>query len=104
MKYLVGIIILLERIGDSNETAWWIGLTDENVEGLWKWHDTDTLATFTDWYPGEPSTNGGGSNNEDCASIYVRESFHWNDVDCQLYKYYPICELGGTESSPEVVG
>ncbi|XP_052762419.1 hepatic lectin-like [Mya arenaria] len=85
----------------SSATAWWIGLTDENVEGLWKWHDTDTLATFTDWFPGEPS-NGG--NNEDCASIYVREGFHWNDVNCQLFKYYPICEIQDQNYNVEVVG
>ena len=26
---------------------WWLGITDEDVEGTWKWFDTDTVATYT---------------------------------------------------------
>lgn len=26
---------------------WWLGLTDEALEGEWVWYDTDTVAEFT---------------------------------------------------------
>jgi len=32
------------------ETAWWIGLTDENVEGIYRWTATDEVAKYTCMY------------------------------------------------------
>ncbi|XP_066518029.1 hepatic lectin-like [Hoplias malabaricus] len=58
----------------------WIGLTDEEKEGEWKWVDGSALTTGY-WRPGEPSNNG---RAEHCAVFWVSPSplNTWNDRNC----------------------
>ena len=79
----------------------WIGLTDIDNEGEFKWIDGSN-PTFTDWHPGEPNDQG---RVEDCAVIY--DSFQgWNDYHCNL-TFPALCLLadeGGAEPPPPVRG
>ncbi|XP_050976874.1 CD209 antigen-like protein B [Labeo rohita] len=54
----------------------WIGLTDTDVEGTWKWVDGSTL-TSGFWKSGEPN----GDRRENCV---VSHSSGWNDYPCHL--------------------
>ncbi|XP_026103834.1 C-type lectin domain family 10 member A [Carassius auratus] len=61
----------------------WIGLTDSEVEGRWKWVDGSTL-TSGFWDPREPN----GHRGENCALTY---SPGWADYACSdLFQW--ICE------------
>ncbi|KAI1887302.1 hypothetical protein AGOR_G00188890 [Albula goreensis] len=62
----------------------WIGLTDSNEEGTWKWVDGTTLITGY-WRSGEPNNVGSG---EDCAVMHPEG---WNDLPC-TNKAYWVCE------------
>ncbi|KAI1887285.1 hypothetical protein AGOR_G00188670 [Albula goreensis] len=53
----------------------WIGLTDRENEGTWKWVDGTTLTTGY-WRSGEPNNAGSG---EDCAAMHPEG---WNDLPC----------------------
>lgn len=64
----------------------WLGLTDMDVEGIWRWYSNNNIAKFTDWYPGEPAGNGG----EDCV-VMVEPSNEWQDYPCSR-SYHPLCE------------
>ncbi|XP_070684540.1 uncharacterized protein [Pempheris klunzingeri] len=67
----------------------WIGLTDREKEGTWKWVDGTPLTTSY-WTYNEP--NGASDRDEDCAEIKdhnLRNS--WNDESCDLQKFW-ICE------------
>ncbi|XP_071361295.1 CD209 antigen-like protein D [Trachinotus anak] len=69
----------------------WIGLTDEETEGLWKWVD-GTKATTVYWADGEPN-NGGINQNENCVHItkWIADIKNWNDLPCNS-KLDFICE------------
>ncbi|KAL6455520.1 hypothetical protein MHYP_G00360600 [Metynnis hypsauchen] len=69
-----------ETVGSSEA---WIGLTDIESEGVWKWVDNTTLATGF-WWRGEPNNY---NNNEDCVLTGFRGSgservLTWADDPC----------------------
>lgn len=65
----------------------WIGLTDDSLEGQWEWLPSAETSGFTDWAPGQPD-NG---HNEDCAVLSHHSDYHWNDDQCDNSHYF-ICE------------
>ncbi|XP_060577701.1 perlucin-like [Ruditapes philippinarum] len=73
---------------------YWIGMTDETIEGVWRWYGTGTNVRFTDWAPTEPQDNGHG---EDCA-VFHHPNYQWADVPCASNRI-PFCEkkVGGGE-------
>ncbi|XP_045070735.1 C-type lectin domain family 4 member E-like [Coregonus clupeaformis] len=68
----------------------WIGLTDRETEGTWKWVDGTTLTTEY-WYDQQP--NNSGPTGEDCAEINndQRPLKAWNDLSCNRRLNW-ICE------------
>ena len=66
---------VLDGLAKRNLDFTWIGGSDIEEEGFWKWTDcTPWEAEF--WAPGEPNNNG---NNEDCL-LQVHGT--WNDEVC----------------------
>ncbi|KAM9331906.1 collectin-12-like isoform 2-T2 [Pholidichthys leucotaenia] len=73
----------------SGKGFFWIGLTDKEVENVWRWLD-GTEPTFTQWKPGQPDNwSHGHEKGEDCAGI-IRDGL-WNDFSCEDLINY-ICE------------
>ncbi|XP_053086702.1 C-type lectin domain family 4 member E [Pangasianodon hypophthalmus] len=76
---------IVKQLGDS---VAWIGLSDRDREGEWKWVDGTPLTTKY-WDSGQP----GNTDHEDCAEIYYSDSNEvvWNDKTCSV-KLHWICE------------
>ncbi|XP_053335470.1 CD209 antigen-like protein E [Clarias gariepinus] len=73
-----------------NSSVYWIGLSDRDTEGEWKWVDGTTLTTEF-WGSGEPSNSSGGKD-EDCVEIYFYSNrYIWNDNKCSESLHW-ICE------------
>lgn len=67
--------IITELCENGNNDYYWLGGTDEAVEGSWKWitgEDWD----YTNWNEGEPSNSEGA---EDYLH-YIKVSDNWNDT------------------------
>ncbi|KAM6978356.1 C-type lectin domain family 4 member E-like [Tautogolabrus adspersus] len=67
----------------------WIGLSDRDNEGTWKWTDGTPL-TQAYWEPGEPNNAGG---KEHCGHLFPdrKKEENWNDVECDQSMLW-ICE------------
>ena len=72
----------------SSEGPYWIGLSDSDSEGEWKWTDgTGLLTGYQRWKSGQPNNKDG---KQDCVAIYGGKA-KWNDVRCSR-KLGFICE------------
>ncbi len=61
-----------------NELAW-IGLTDQAVEGAWRWI-TGELLTYTNWNAGEPNNGAGGEDYGEFIGFFGSDRGEWNDI------------------------
>uniref|UniRef100_A0A665VKE5 Si:ch73-86n18.1 n=1 Tax=Echeneis naucrates TaxID=173247 RepID=A0A665VKE5_ECHNA len=74
----------------------WIGLTDSENEGQWKWVDNSTLTNpFWNRINSEPDNNlSGAPEGEDCAVI-DSHSQTWSDTSCD-FLYPRVCQMDAT--------
>ena len=82
----------------NHTTSFWVGGTDDAIEGVWTWQGTEKPLTYFNWYPGQPENN---TSSEDCLCLFGHDNFRWHDAVCGE-KFHIICEQ--SENDIEVIG
>lgn len=78
------------RANFDQETRYWIGFTDEAVEGTWVWSSGEPV-TYTNWDEGEDNNSTPPVYGEDYAVInWDLGTGQWNDWDHMRPDYYHI--------------
>ncbi|KAF3706897.1 C-type lectin domain family 4 member E [Channa argus] len=85
-----------KRIGGF-DYHYWIGLSDIDKEGDWRWVDNTTLQhKYWDQWSSEPDNHlSGGEHGEDCATLNTH-SKTWFDVPCE-HIYKRICQMAAIQ-------
>lgn len=69
----------------------WIGLNDEETEGVHVWADGSPLGSYNNWGMNQPD-NGVDGPDEDCVELSQYTDGQWNDQDCSLEFLGFFCE------------
>ena len=77
----------------NTKDMYWIGLSDIDKEGEWKWTDGTGLTGYKKWKSGQPNNKG----HQDCEAILGGDynvghhNAEWNDLKCSKQLGY-ICK------------
>ena len=77
---------LYEKARRIDPQRWWIGYSDREQEGDFRWPDGQP-GTFTNWSRRQPDNAG---CNEDCAALRDNGKGKWHDTHCNQHRPF-IC-------------
>ena len=85
--YLVKRIYEIER-STGKQRDWWIGLTDEKVEGEWVWDSSKKKLEYDSWNS-RPTSN----TNENYAYMERDYMYKWQMAPKTYNGIWPICQI-----------
>ena len=77
------LLIVVDR-----QSVWfWLGGSDEEVTGTWRWYNDHSKFNYTNWYPTQPN-----EGLQHCLCLWGPNNFtKWDDHYCYMTAHY-ICE------------
>ncbi|XP_035672885.1 alpha-N-acetylgalactosamine-specific lectin-like [Branchiostoma floridae] len=83
----------------ASGSGYWIGCSDRQTEGDWRWSDGSPLS-YTHWYVRQPDDYKGA---QDCGILRDDyDFFHWDDAGC-TGTYYSLCQIGRISHTPNEI-
>jgi len=97
--------LIKETVAANKDKHLWIGLTDVEVEGTWKFQPSNEVIDFNEsllhFSEGQPDNAGG---TEDCAHIWANNNnMDMNDGQCHKiadWDVYGLCEIEAAHCKP----
>ena len=81
-------------------TGFWIGMTDMEEEGVFKWRSNHNLSpgNHPNWGWAEPNNKGEENEPENCVAVEGQEGIgpYISDINCETMRPY-ICQKRGAE-------
>ena len=68
----------------------WVGGTDADVEGVWRWASDGAVVVYSNWNPGTPNDLYFPLTVEDCMAMWTANS-HWGDLECSAINFF-VCQ------------
>jgi len=84
----------IKQVLETN-VNYWIGLSDREEEGDFRWLSDMSELTYSNWEKNEPNNYHG----QDCAQLWSRREHRWDDNDCRKtsfkigFKRYPFAAV-----------
>ncbi|KAJ8321055.1 hypothetical protein KUTeg_002642 [Tegillarca granosa] len=83
----------VKRMFKKGDRSYWIGASDLQHEGTFRWEGTGQKVKFNDWSSHQPDNYRG---REDCAHLWKKRGYRWNDMPCTSKSGY-ICQRKAKE-------
>lgn len=72
----------------------WIGASDEEIEGVWKWSESCPVSSnFTAWSPNEPNNGTTTGAAQNCAAMWNKLDGGWDDKVCADFRAACACQM-----------
>ena len=97
--------IELSSTGLSSDLEWWVGISDTESDGTFKFESTGEIFPFTPKTPPWKGNEPDGGSDENCVTLNKGSPMEFSDLSCTASfitddrKYHSVCEVSSSRTS-----
>ncbi|KAG0714523.1 C-type lectin domain family 4 member D [Chionoecetes opilio] len=96
LNFYGDVILYINSLNLPKKIHYWIGATDEEVEGFWQWTDGTAVRMGTPFWANFGDSNSqmpDGGTDQNCAMLDANMHYYFNDFNCPNVNERPLCQL-----------